>query len=63
VADPLAYTRAEVARLLALPAATMRASLLGMRNSTERELARVLTSVADARGSPAGGLAHRVQCA
>jgi hypothetical protein len=37
VADPLAYTRAKGARLLALPTATMRASLLGMRNSTERE--------------------------
>jgi uncharacterized protein (DUF433 family) len=43
VADAPAYTGAEVARLLALPAATVRAWFFGMPNSTEREFERVLT--------------------
>jgi uncharacterized protein (DUF433 family) len=42
-ADATAYTGANVARLLALPAATVRAWFFGMPNSTEREFARGLT--------------------
>lgn len=43
IADAPAYTGAEVARLLTLPAATVRAWFFGMPNSTEREFERVLT--------------------
>lgn len=49
IADAPAYTGAEVARLLALPPATVRAWFFGMPNSTEREFARVLTPADPAR--------------